>query len=176
MNIVTVLLLVVAAIVIIILVAALAGKKEYQVHRSIEIDAPAARVFQYVRHLKNQDYYNKWVMTDPQMKKEFKGTDGTVGFIYGWSGNKKAGEGEQEILSIKEDSEVVSEARFVRPFPGLSRLRMVTTPINLQQTKVDFITSSRMPFPMNAMVPMVSKMLGRDMDISLRNLKAILER
>ena len=39
-------------------------------------------------------------MVDPNMKKEFKGTDGTTGFIYGWNGNKKAGEGEQEIKNM----------------------------------------------------------------------------
>lgn len=39
-------------------------------------------------------------MLDPNMEKEFKGTDGTVGFIYGWNGNKEGGEGEQEIKAF----------------------------------------------------------------------------
>jgi hypothetical protein len=43
------------------------------------------------------------------------------------------------------------------------------------ETNVDFITTSRMPFPMNVMVPMVSKMLAKDMDVSLRNLKGVME-
>ena len=41
-------------------------------------------------------------MVDPDMKREFKGMDGTVGFIYAWNGNKRAGEGEQEIKTIEE--------------------------------------------------------------------------
>lgn len=40
-------------------------------------------------------------MTDPNMRKNFKGTDGTVGFCYAWDGNKKAGKGEQEIIALK---------------------------------------------------------------------------
>jgi uncharacterized protein YndB with AHSA1/START domain len=176
MSILTIVLLVIAAIVVIILIAALIISKHYTIQRSVRISAPAPKVFEYIRHIKNQDHYNKWVMTDPAMQKIFKGTDGTVGFVYGWNGNKKAGEGEQEIVAVNEGSEVVTEVRFVRPFPGLSRLQMITTPVSDSQTNVDFITSSRMPFPMNVMVPMVSKMLGRDMDVSLRNLKAIMER
>ncbi len=42
-------------------------------------------------------------MTDPAMKKEFRGIDGNVGFVYGWdSENKRAGNGEQEITNITE--------------------------------------------------------------------------
>lgn len=176
MSILMVLLLVIVSIVVIVLVAALIIDKNYRIQRSIWINAPAQKVFEYVRHLKNQDHYNKWVMTDPNMQKIFKGADGSVGFIYGWNGNKKAGEGEQEIVALKNGSEVISEVRFVRPFPGLSQLQMITTPVSDNQTNVDFVTSSRMPFPMNVMVPVVSKMLSRDMDVSLQNLKAIMER
>lgn len=175
MSLLIVVLLVLAAIVVIILFAALVINKNYRIERSIQINAPASKVFDYVRHLKNQDYYNKWVMMDPNMQKDFKGTDGNVGFIYGWNGNKKAGEGEQEIVALKDGSEVVSEVRFVRPFSTVSRLQMITTPVSNNQTKVDFSTSSRMPFPMNVMLPIVSKMLAKDMDLSLQNLKVIME-
>jgi hypothetical protein len=36
-------------------------------------------------------------------EKGIRGTDGTVGFVYGWdSKNKNAGKGEQEIMNITE--------------------------------------------------------------------------
>ncbi len=45
-------------------------------------------------------------MTDPLMKKQFKGTDGTVGFLYAWdSQNNEVGKGEQEIERIKDGKE-----------------------------------------------------------------------
>ena len=37
------------------------------------------------------------------MEKEFKGTDGEVGFISAWKGNKEVGEGEQEIIGLVEN-------------------------------------------------------------------------
>ena len=175
MSVLFVILLVLVAIVVIVLVAALILPKNYRIQRSIRINAPSAKVYDYVRHLKNQDHYNKWVMTDPAMQKNFSGTDGTVGFIYGWNGNKKAGEGEQEIVSLKEGKEVISDVRFVRPFKSVSRLQTITKPASDSQTDVEFSTSSRMPFPMNVMTPMISKMLAKDMDVTLENLKRIME-
>lgn len=52
---------------------------------------------------------------DPNMKKDFRGTDGTVGFVYAWDGNKKAGKGEQEIKKITEGERVDVEVRFEKP-------------------------------------------------------------
>lgn len=114
-------------------------------------------------------------MTDPEMQKIFKGTDGTVGFIYGWNGNKKAGEGEQEIKTIEEGKSIVTEVRFVRPFAGTSWLTTMTTPVRENETLVNLSTRSSMKFPMNIMIPMITGMLGKDMEITLNNLKKILE-
>ena len=92
MRIVKKILIVVVIIIAIPLIIALFIKKEYSIQREITINKPQQEVFNYVKYLKNQDNYSKWVMTDPAMKKDFRGTDGTVGFVYAWdSKNKNAG-------------------------------------------------------------------------------------
>ncbi len=176
MSIVFIIILILLGIVVLLLLVAAFLPKEYRLYRAVVIDAPKQKVFDYVKLLKNQDYYNKWVMTDPDMKKAFTGTDGTVGFIYGWNGNKKAGEGEQEITAIKGEETVISDVRFVRPFAGLSTLQMDVTAVTDTQTKVGWSTTSRLPYPMNIMIPVVTGMLGKDMETSLGNLKRILEK
>lgn len=100
MDIIITILAVIATLAILLLIAALLIKKEYSIKREISIQRPRAEVFHYVKFLKNQDFYNKWVMMDPHLKKDFQGSDGTVGFVYAWEGNKKAGKGEQEIKRI----------------------------------------------------------------------------
>src|SRR3954468_5884773 len=129
MHIISIIGIVIASIIILILIAAAFGKKSYSVHRNIIINRPVSEVFAYIKHLKNQDYYNKWVMMDPAMKKEFKGVDGTVGFVYAWNGNKRAGAGEQEIKSIKENERVDMEIRFIRPIAAVSTSPFITTAI-----------------------------------------------
>jgi hypothetical protein len=151
-------------------------KKGYNTHSEIIIDVNLQKVFDYLKHIKNQDNFNKWIMVDPGMKKEFKGTDGTVGFIYAWNGNKEAGEGEQEIKAIKEPASIETEIRFVRPFAGIANAKMTTEPISANQTKVTWNTASSIKYPLNIMVSMIVKMLEKDMATSLATLKNTLEK
>jgi uncharacterized membrane protein len=176
MNIVITILLVIAGIIALLLIIALLVKKQYYVQREIIIDAPVQKVFDYIRHLKNWDNFNKWAMADPDMKRTFKGTDGTVGFVYAWNGNKKAGEGEKEIKAIAEGKSFEWEIRFVRPFTAIGYTTMRTESIPGDQTKVTLSNTSKIKYPLNIMVPMVEKMLPKDMDTSLVNLKNILEK
>ena len=176
MNLLITILLALSGIIALILMFGLLMRKEYSIHREIIINAPRQNVFDYLRQLKNQDNFNKWVMADPDMKREFKGTDGTVGFIYAWNGNKRAGEGEQEIKSIEEGKKIETEVRFVRPFPGIAYANMVTESVSGNQTKITWRNASTMKYPMNIMLPMIEKMLAKDMGTSLSTLKNILEK
>lgn len=177
MNILITILLVIAALVALVLILGLFAKKECTIIREIAIHKPKKQVFDYIKLLKNQDYYSKWVMTDPNMKKEFRGTDGTLGFVYAWNGNKHAGEGEQEITKIEEGELVNTEIRFVRPFKSVAHATLTTSSISDDQTLVKWIVNSGMNYPMNAMMLFMNmdKMMGKDMEISLGNLKKILE-
>src|SRR3954471_19468331 len=105
--------IVLGSIIVIMLLLALFVNKNYKVEREIAINKPVNEVFTYIRYQKNQDSYNKWIMRDPRAKKEFTGTDGTVGFIYAWdSDDKHMGKGEQEIRKVKQDERMDLELRF----------------------------------------------------------------
>ena len=176
MNIVITILLVIASIIALLLIIALLTKKEYNIQREIIINAPLQKVFDYIKQLKNWDNFNKWAMADPNMKREFKGTDGTVGFIYAWNGNKKAGEGEKEIKVIVEAKTFEWEIRFVRPMTLIGYTKMGTESLSDNQTKVTMSNASTLKYPFNIMISMVEKMLPKDMDTSLSSLKNILEK
>ncbi|MGN6293708.1 MAG: SRPBCC family protein [Chitinophagaceae bacterium] len=177
MNILVTILLVIAALIALLLILGLFTKKECNIIREISIHKSKQRVFDYIKLLKNQDYYNKWVMTDPNMKKEFRGTDGTAGFVYAWNGNKQAGEGEQEITKVVEGELVDSEVRFVRPFKSVAHATFTTSAISNDQTLVKWHITTGMGYPMNVMLLFMNmdKMMGKDMEISLGNLKKLLE-
>lgn len=176
MKILKYILLIILAIVVIVLIAALFIKKEYNVERQIIINKPSHTVFDYIKYLKNQDYYSKWVMTDPNMKKIFTGTDGTVGFIYAWdSQQKSAGKGEQEIKNIADDKRIDMEVRFIKPFAGVAQVYMITDSLSDGQTKVTWGMNGRSSYPMNIMNLFMDNMLGKDLNTSLITLKNILE-
>ena len=176
MNILITILLVIAAIIVLFLIIALFTKKGYHIQREIIINAPLQKVFDYLKQIKNWDNFNERATADPSRKNEFKGTDGTVGFIYAWSGNKKVGEGEKEIMSISEGKKIETEIRFVKPFTLTGYTTMSTESISGNQTKVTSSNASTLKYPLNFLLLVVEKGITKDMDISLSALKNILEK
>ncbi|MDG0972979.1 MAG: SRPBCC family protein [Crocinitomicaceae bacterium] len=175
MNIVITILLVVVGIIALLLIIALFLKKEHYVKREIIINAPSQKVFDFLRLLKNQDKFNKWAKADPDRKWEFKGIDGTIGFIISWNGNKKAGEGEKEIMGIIEGKRIETQIRFVKPMAMIADVTMETEAISDSKTKVSLINSGTIKYPMNIFIPMAEKNFPKDMDESLKTLKELFE-
>jgi uncharacterized protein YndB with AHSA1/START domain len=170
---------VLVALVLLVLVAAIFMKKEYAVEREITINKPRAEVFEYVRFLKHQDNFSVWNMKDPNQKKEYRGTDGTVGSVAGWDSQMDdVGKGEQEIKAIEEGARIDMELRFIRPFEATDKAYFLTTDAGQGQTKVQWGFNGAMPYPMNIMLPFMNmeEMLGGDLENGLKNLKNILEK
>ena len=165
-----------AGIIAVLLIIALFMRKEHYVKREIIINAPRQKVFDYLRLLKNQDEFNKHAMAGPDRKREFKGTDGTVGYIYSWGGDKNAGEGEKEIKNIVEGKRIEMEIRFVKPMVTSACIIMETESLPGNQTKVHWSNAGVLKYPINIMIPMMEKHVAKDMDTSLSTLKNILEK
>ncbi len=176
MNIILTILLVLAGITVLLLMLALFMKKEHYVKCEIMINVPRQKVFDYIKLIKNQDTFNKHAKADPDRKNEFKGTDGTVGFIHAWSGNKNAGEGEKEIKNIIEGKRIETEIRFVKPMVTSASIVMETESLSDNQTKVTWSNAGTLKYPINILIPMMKKSVAKDMDSSLAMLKNILEK
>jgi len=176
MNILITILLAATGFIALLLILALFIKKEHYVKREIVINAPLQKVFDFLKLLKNQDKFNKWAGTDPDRKWEFKGTDGTVGYIISWRGNKKAGEGEKELMNIIDGKRIETEIRFVKPMRVTASVIMETEPLSDTQTRVYLINAGTMKYPMNIFIPIAEKRFPRDMDESLVTLKNIFEK
>ena len=166
----------VAILIAVVLIIALFIKNEYSIEREIAINRPKQQVFDYVRYLKNQDNYSKWVMEDPNMRKDFKGVDGQVGFVYAWDGNDKAGKGEQEIKKIAVGDNVDIEIRFIKPFEGIAQTNISTESLSENKTKVKWVMNGRSSYPMNLTNLFIDNILGKDLALSLNSLKTILEK
>src|SRR5437868_2882429 len=126
MNIIITILIILAGIFALLLIAAFFMKRGHHVKREIIIHAPREKVFDYIKLLKNQDEFNQHAMAGPDRKREFRGTDGTVGYIYAWSGGKESGVGEKEITSIIDGKKIEMEIRFVKPMTVSANIIMTT--------------------------------------------------
>lgn len=176
MNTILTILFIMAGLIALLLIIALFMKREHYVRREIIINAPRQKVFDFLKLLKNQEKFNKWAKTDPNRKEEFRGMDGTEGFIYAWSGDKSAGIGEKEIKSIIEGERIETEIRFIKPMRLTACVVMETASVSGNQTKVFFSNGGTLKYPLNIMIPIAEKNFARDLDISLTTLKDILEK
>ena len=148
-----------------------------KIEKSIEISRNSALVFDYLKMTKNQDNFSVWNMTDPTMKKEYQGKDGTIGFVYSWdSAMKNVGAGEQEIKGIEEGKSIDYEIRFFRPMQNTGKTKFQITRIGEESTSVAWSFDSPSKFPMSLLSPLFKIMLGKDMAKGLNNLKRILEK
>lgn len=177
MDILFVLAMLLGALVIVLLIVGLFLGKSYAIERHVDINKPSEEVFTYLRHLRNQDNFSKWVRLDPAMKKKFSGVDGTVGFVYAWEGNSKAGAGEQEIKRIIDGQRLDVEVRFKRPFSGVAQTPFITEKLSQSRTRVRWSMHSQLRYPLNVMLLFMNmdKLLGEDMESSLSLLKTRLE-
>lgn len=171
------LLYVVGAIVLVVLILGLIAPKNYNVSRTTTIARPVREVFNYLKFLKNQSEWSPWEARDPEMKKEFVGTDGEVGFVSKWTGNKQVGAGEQEITGIIENDVVETELRFLKPWKSTSRAYMRVREISENTTQVVWGFQGEHKFPSSVFMLFMNmdKAVGKDFEEGLNKLKKILE-
>lgn len=178
MKILKKILISIVLLVALLLITALFIKNDYTVKRSALINKPKQEVFDYIKLLKNQENYNTWAMMDPSKKVEYKGTDGTVGFMSAWDSDKEAGKGEQEIVAITEGMQINFELRFIKPFEGIAYSDLVAQDVDAGKTNVTWTFKGRTPYPFNLihLFMNMDEMMGTEMDKSLTNLRSVLEK
>lgn len=174
----TILIYIIGGITVLIVLLMFIAPKTYHVSRSIIISKPRIEVFKYLKSLKKMDEWSPWATRDPNMKKRFTGIDGEIGAISYWNGNKDVGEGEQEIMKIIDGERIESELRFLKPWKSTSDCYLQVEDEQHGHTKViwGFMGSNR--FPMNIMMLFMSmdKMVGKDFEEGLNNMKDVLEK
>jgi hypothetical protein len=169
-------LIIFGSLIGIIIILALVGPKTYHLYRDIVINRPKNEVFEYLLLVKNQDHWSPWKKKDPNMTQSFEGTDGTVGFVSKWEGNKEVGIGEQEIITITPGQRIDTQLRFFKPWKSESDAYLNVDDAS-GGTKVTWGFSGVNKVPMNIMMLFynMDKSVGKDFEEGLAMLKSILE-
>jgi hypothetical protein len=162
----------------VIIVLSILAPKDYEISRSIVIDKPVLAVFQYLKYIKNQDHWSPWKNKDINMRQEYVGTDGELGFIAKWEGNSEVGIGEQEITGIVENKKIEMKLRFFKPWKSTSNTVTTVEDLGKMQTKVTWGFSGKNKFPTNVFMLFlnIEKSVGKDFEDGLSNLKQLLEK
>ena len=170
------LIYILAGVVLLLLVLYLLAPATYDVSRTVEVRKAPEAVFDYLKYLRNQDDWSPWGQKDPNMKKGFRGTDGTVGAVSTWEGNKQVGAGEQEITRIVSGQRIESQLRFLKPWKSTSDAYLEVEPApGGSLIRWGFKGSNGFPMRLMMLFMSMDKMVGKDFEEGLSNLKARLE-
>lgn len=172
-------LLVILIIVVIAVILVLARLKpdSFRVERSANIQAPPEKIFPYLNDLRGWAAWSTWERMDPNMKKTFSANSSGQGASYEWEGNKKVGHGRMQIIESAAPSRVVIQLDFLAPISAHNRAEL-TLQAQGSGTRVTWAMYGPSPFISKLFSVFISmdKMVGRDFEDSLANLKTIAEK
>ncbi len=169
------------AIIIVLLgvVLGVAASKpnEFTVRRSARIRATPDRIFPQVNDFHNWAAWSPWEKLDATMTKSFSGATNGRGAVYEWEGNSKVGKGRMEITDVSAPRKVVIKLDFMKPFTAHNTAEFTFEPQG-DSTDVTWTMRGASPFITKLMGVFMNmdKMIGRDFDAGLANLKANAER
>jgi uncharacterized protein YndB with AHSA1/START domain len=174
-------MLVTIAIVVVVLLAALLAyaatrPDTFLVKRAQTIQAPPERIYPAIADFRNWASWSPFEKLDPAMTKTFSGALNGKGAKYKWVGNDKAGEGQMEIVEAVAPTLVRIQLDFQKPFQA-HNIAEFTLDAKGTSTDVTWAMHGPRPFLFKVMTIFISmdKMVGKDFEQGLANLKALAE-
>jgi uncharacterized protein YndB with AHSA1/START domain len=155
-------------------VATKEGKFRYE--RSGLINAPAERIFPYISNFSLGGLWSPYEKVDPTMKKTFSGTQGQVGSIMEFEGNKDAGSGKLEVLKVIPNELVEIRLTMTKPFHAENLVLYHLTPEGAG-TRFSWEMSGDGGFLGKLISVFINceKMVGDQFNQGIANLKALVE-
>ena len=169
--------IVVAVLIAGVLIYAATKPDSFGVQRSTTIKAPPEKVFALVNDLQQWRSWSPYENKDPAMKRSFSGPAAGKGAAYAWEGNKEVGQGRMEISGTTPPNLVTIQLDFIKPFEGHNRVDFKFEP-QADATQVTWAMNGPAPYITKLMGTFfdMDKMIGKDFEVGLANLKAAAEK
>jgi hypothetical protein len=149
---------------------------EFRMQRSTRVAAPPTSIIPLLDDFHAWKSWSPYEKLDPAMVRTYEGAGRGAGAVYRWEGNKKAGAGRMEITGA-DPSNVTIDLSFTRPFRARNVSAFTLEPQG-DATQVTWSMSGLSPFPSKLFGVFVDmdKLVGKDFEVGLANLKSLAER
>lgn len=169
-------------IVLVVLIAVLLGlaamkPDTFVVERQTTIQAPPEKIFPLIADFHNWTAWSPWEKLDPALTRTYTGAPEGKGAKYAWKGNSDVGEGTMEITDATAPARVAIQLHFIKPFEATNETEFALDAQG-DSTNVTWTMTGKNPFISKLMQVFVSmdKMVGKDFESGLANLKAAAEK
>ena len=176
-EIIAIIAVVLAIAIAIILIVAATKPNTFSIQRATIVKAPPERIFPLINDFHQWGTWSPYETKDPAMKRTYSGTASGKGAVYAWQGNKNVGSGRMEILDSSAPSKIVIKLDFFAPFEGHNTAEFTMLPQG-DVTNVTWLMHGPVPFMAKIMHVLmnIDRMVGKDFEIGLANLKRLTEK
>ena len=164
-----------ATIVVVVLLAALLAfaatrPDVLRVQRAASIQAPPETIFPLIADFHRWTSWSPWENRDPELKRTYSGAASGKGSVY-------VGSGRMEITEASPSSKVMIQLDFIKPFEAHNITEFTLQPAG-GATNVTWTMNGPRLFITKVMGIFVNmdKMIGKDFEAGLANLKSVAER
>ncbi|HZF20216.1 MAG TPA: SRPBCC family protein [Burkholderiales bacterium] len=169
--------IVVAVLIAALLVFAATKPDTFRVQRAASIKAPPEKVFALLNDFQRWEAWSPWEKKDPAMKRTFSVVTSGKGAQYAWEGNKEVGQGRMEIAESVPPSKVAIKLDFVKPFEAHNTVEFTLDPKG-DATNLTWAMLGDTPYLAKIIHVFIDmdKMVGKDFETGLANLKTLAEK
>ncbi|UUZ71699.1 SRPBCC family protein [Polaromonas sp. P1(28)-8] len=149
----------------------------FRVQRSASIKAAPDRLYPLINDLRQFNTWNPYEKKDPAIKGSYRGPASGPGAGYDFQGNKDVGKGRIEIIESSPPGKVTMKLDMLEPFEGRNVVEFSLAPRG-EATEVTWAMHGPSPFVAKLVGVFLNmdRMIGRDFEAGLANLKARAER
>jgi len=160
-----------------VLIYAATKPDAFRIQRAATIKAPPERIFPLINDFRSWTSWSPWEKMDPNLKRTYSGAESGKGAVYEWEGNKKVGQGRMEIKESSPSSRVAIQLDFFKPFAAHNTAEFTLAPQG-DSTNVTWVMLGRQPYMFKVMSVFMNmeKMIGKDFEAGLANMKAATEK
>ena len=160
-----------------VLVFAATRPDVFRVQRAASIKAPPEKIFPLINDFSRWGAWSPYEKKDPAMKRSLSGPAAGKGAVYAWEGNGEVGQGRMEIADAAAPSRVTLKLDFVKPFEAHNVVDFTLEPQG-DATNVTWAMHGPMPYISKVITLFVDmdRMVGKDFEAGLANLKAVAEK
>jgi uncharacterized protein YndB with AHSA1/START domain len=176
-EIIAIIAAVLAIAIVIVLILAATKPDTFRIQRATTVKAPPEKIFPLINDFHQWGTWSPYETRDPAMKRTYSGAESGKGAIYAWHGNKNVGSGRMEILEASAPSKIVIKLDFFIPFEAHNTAEFTMLPQG-DATNVTWFMRGPAPFMSRLMQVFINfdKMVGKDFEIGLANLKRLTEK
>lgn len=147
----------------------------FSISRSVRINAPADRIHALIEDLSAWQEWSPWEGLDANLDRTYSGPASGVGSRYAWNGNKDAGAGSMEITG-STPQRIDVDLQFTKPWKAHNQVVLTLAPVGDATDVTWTMTGENKGIAaLFAKVVNMDKMLGKDFEKGLAQLKAVAE-